>query len=49
MKHIVAALYTNFVTEIVDDGGIEQMDQYTAPPAGGKLIVKLTRPGEEAV
>jgi hypothetical protein len=41
MKHIVAAIYTNFKTSIVDDEGIEQMDLYTAPPTGGKLIVKL--------
>lgn len=41
MKYIVAAMFTNFKTHIVDDEGIEQMDSYTAPPKGGKLIVKL--------
>jgi hypothetical protein len=47
MKYIIAALYTNFTTEIVDDQGIEQMDLYTAPPSSGKLIVKLSRAGED--
>jgi cytochrome P450 len=41
IKYIVAAIYTNFTTHIVDDEGIEQLDIYTAPPKGGKLIVKL--------
>jgi hypothetical protein len=41
MKYIVAAIYTNFRTTIVDDEGIEQMDLYTAPPRSGKLVVKL--------
>jgi cytochrome P450 len=41
IKFIVAALYTNFTTHIVDDEGIEQMDVYTAPPKGGKLIVRV--------
>ncbi|KAF2423720.1 cytochrome P450 [Tothia fuscella] len=43
IKYVVAALYTNFRTVVVDDGGIEQMDIYTAPPRGGKLIVRLER------
>lgn len=41
MKYILAAIYTNFITIIVNDEGIEQKDLYTAPPSGGKLIVKL--------
>jgi hypothetical protein len=41
MKYIIAAIYTNFTTTLVDDEGIEQRDLYTAPPTGGKLIVKL--------
>ena len=43
MKFIIAAIYTNFRTVIVDDEGVEQLDLYTAPPAGGKLVVKLER------
>jgi hypothetical protein len=41
MKFIIAAIYTNFETIIVDDNGIEQKDIYTAPPKSGKLIIKL--------
>ncbi|KAF2841848.1 cytochrome P450 monooxygenase-like protein [Patellaria atrata CBS 101060] len=41
MKHILAAIYTNYTTSIVDDEGIEQADLYTAPPRGNKLIVKF--------
>jgi cytochrome P450 len=41
IKYIVAAIYTNFTTHIVDDEGIEQLDIYTAPPKGGKLIMKV--------
>jgi hypothetical protein len=45
MKYIVAAMYTDFKTTIVDDEGIEQMDRYTAPPKGGKLVIKLAHAG----
>jgi cytochrome P450 len=41
IKFIVAALYTNFTTHIVDDEGFEQMDVYTAPPKSGKLIIRV--------
>jgi hypothetical protein len=43
MKYIIAALYSNFSTSIVDDTGIEQIDSYTAPPKNDKLMVKLKR------
>jgi len=43
MKYIVAALYSNYTTSIIDDTDIEQSDAYTAPPKGGKLIVRLER------
>jgi hypothetical protein len=43
MKFIIAAIYTNFRTVIVDDKGVEQLDLYTAPPSSGKLVVKLER------
>jgi cytochrome P450 len=42
MKHILAALYTNYTTSIVDDTGIEQRDAYTAPPTSHSLLIKLT-------
>ena len=41
MKLIIAAIYTNFSTHIVDDEGIEQVDAYTAGPRGNKLILRF--------
>lgn len=41
MKYLVAALYSNYSTAIVDDTGIEQIDSYTAPPKSDKLIIRL--------
>ena len=41
IKHIVAALYTNFATSIINDDGIEQVDAYTAPPKSDTLVLKL--------
>lgn len=41
MKHIIAAIWTNWKTVIVDETGIKQSDAYTAPPVGRRLIVKL--------
>ena len=40
LKAITAAIYTNFETEIVDDGGpraMEQEDTFLAGPVGEKL------------
>ena len=41
LKLVTAAIYTNFTTEIADDGGIEQLDDYVSRPAGGKLILRF--------
>jgi hypothetical protein len=41
MKYIVATLYSNYSTSIVDDTGIEQSDSYTAPPKSDKLMIRL--------
>ncbi|KAF2493448.1 cytochrome P450 monooxygenase-like protein [Lophium mytilinum] len=41
MKYILAAIYTNFTTIIVNDEGIEQRDAYTAPPTSDELLIKL--------
>jgi hypothetical protein len=41
MKYIIAALYSNWKTVVVDDEGIEQMEIYTAPPKSGKLVISL--------
>ncbi|KAL8820577.1 MAG: hypothetical protein Q9223_001226 [Gallowayella weberi] len=43
MKLIIAAVYSNFRTSIVDDGGIEQIDAYTAGPKGKKLVLAFKR------
>jgi len=43
MKLIVAAVYTNFATRVVDDGGVEQGDGYTVGPRGGRLVLGFER------
>ncbi|MCJ1255979.1 hypothetical protein MMC24_003798 [Lignoscripta atroalba] len=43
MKLVVAAVYANYKTSIIDDEGIEQADMYTAGPKGNKLIIKFER------
>ena len=40
-KLIIAAIYTNYTTTIVDDEGIEELDAYTTRPVGEKLILKF--------
>jgi unspecific monooxygenase len=41
MKLVVAAIYTNFRTTIVNDDGIEAIDAYTVKPKGEKLILRF--------
>jgi len=41
MKLAAAAIYTNFLTTIIDDEGIEATDAYTIKPRGNKLILKF--------
>ena len=41
MKLAVAAIYTNYTTSIVDDEGIEQLDNYIAVPTSHKLILSF--------
>lgn len=43
LKLIVAGIYTNYTTKIVDDRDIEQPDAYTAGPKGNKLILRFDR------
>jgi hypothetical protein len=43
MKYIVAVLYSNYTTSIIDDTDIEQIDSYTCPPKSDKLIVRLVK------
>jgi hypothetical protein len=42
LKTIVAAIYTNYETTIIDDEGIEQEDAFLAGPVGRKLVLKLS-------
>ena len=43
MKFLLAAIYTNYTTSIVDDEGLEQEDAYTAGPVGNKLVLRIER------
>ena len=43
MKLIVASIYTNYTTYIIDDEGIEQLDRMIASPAGEKLVLGFNR------
>ena len=39
LKYVVAAIYANFRTHIVDDEGIEQEDGFISGPRGNQLTV----------
>ncbi|PLB55229.1 putative cytochrome P450 monooxygenase [Aspergillus steynii IBT 23096] len=41
MKFVVAAIYTNYKTSIVNDDNIEAIDAYTVKPRGEKLVLKF--------
>lgn len=41
IKLLVAAIYTNWRTVIVDDEGIEEIDAYTIRPTSNRLILKF--------
>jgi cytochrome P450 len=43
LKLIVAAVYTNFRTHIVNDDGIEQTDGYTCGPKSNRLILRFEK------
>jgi hypothetical protein len=43
MKVVLAAIYTNFTTTIINDDGIEQDDSYIATPVGRKLLIEFCR------
>lgn len=40
MKIVVAAIYTNYTTSIVDDEGMEQDDAFLGHPVGEKLVLR---------
>ncbi|KAJ4221049.1 hypothetical protein NW759_007117 [Fusarium solani] len=41
MKVILAAIYSNFRTTVLNDDGIEQEDAYTARPVGEQLVLRF--------
>jgi hypothetical protein len=43
IKLVIAAVYSNFRTHIVNDEGIEQTDGYTCGPASNKLFLKFEK------
>ncbi|KAH8693272.1 cytochrome P450 [Talaromyces proteolyticus] len=43
LKLAVAAIYYNYITEIIDDDGIEPIDGYSHGPTGNKLILQFKR------
>jgi hypothetical protein len=43
LKLIVAGVYTNYRSRVIDDQGIEQEDAYSAGPKGSKLILEFER------
>ena len=42
MKILIAAIYTNYTTSIVDDEGMEQRDTFIGHPIGEKLVLKVS-------
>lgn len=45
LKFVVAAIYTNYTTKIIDDEDMEQLDGYVGGPKGEKLILQFERAG----
>ncbi|TVY29883.1 Tryprostatin B 6-hydroxylase [Lachnellula hyalina] len=43
IKLVIAAVYSNFRTHIVNDDGIEQTDGYTVGPASNQLILRFEK------
>ncbi|EEP81715.1 conserved hypothetical protein [Uncinocarpus reesii 1704] len=43
MKLVVAAIYSNYTTTIVDDDGIEAIDAYTVRPTSNRLVLEFHR------
>lgn len=42
IKLVMAAVYTNFTTSIIDDEGIEQEHSFISLPMGRKLMLKFS-------
>lgn len=45
MKLLLAAIYTNYITTVVDDTGIEMIDAYVSGPKGNQLTLRFERAG----
>jgi unspecific monooxygenase len=43
MLVLLAAVYTNYSSHIVDAEGIEPVDEFIAGPRGGKLILRFEK------
>ncbi len=43
MKLIIAAIYTNYTSHVVDDEGVEPTDAYTGHPKSGSLYLRYER------
>ncbi|KEF55058.1 uncharacterized protein A1O9_08711 [Exophiala aquamarina CBS 119918] len=43
IKLLVAAIYSNWTTEIVDDDGIEEIDAYTTRPRANRCMLRFVR------
>jgi cytochrome P450 len=43
LKFVVAAIYSNYTTKIIDDEEIEQLDSYSSGPKGDKLILQFEK------
>ena len=43
IKLVMAVVYANYTTEVVDDEGIEQNMEFISLPKGRKLVVRLSR------
>jgi cytochrome P450 len=43
LKLVVAAIYSNYTTRIIDDEEIEQLDSYSSGPKGDKLILQFEK------
>ena len=41
LKLLLAAVYANYSTSIVDDGGMEQREDFVSPPVSGKLDLRF--------
>lgn len=41
MKLLLATIYSNYSTHLVDASGIEMLDAYTSGPEGNRLVVRF--------